>query len=53
MLSCKGTQGFFADSDGRKKIWQRLVELKGTEREITTLGGKMKKIYKHICEQPD
>ena len=53
VLSCKGTQGFFADSDDRKKTWQRLIEREGTEEEITTPGGKMKKIYKHICEQAD
>ena len=53
VLSCKGTQRFFADKDDRKKTWQRLIELKGTEEEIITLGGKIKKIYKHICEQAD
>ena len=53
VLSCKGTQRFFADNDDRKKTWQRLIELEGTEEEIITLGGKMKKIYKHICEQAE
>ena len=50
VLSCKRTQRFFAD---RKKTWQRLIELEGAEEEIITLGGKMKKIDKHICEQAE
>ena len=44
VLSCKGTQRFFADNDDRKKTWQGLIELDGTEEEIIELGGKMKKI---------
>ena len=40
-------------TEKRRQTSQRLIELKGTEEEIITLGGKMKKIYKHICEQAD
>ena len=53
VLSCKGTQEFFVGKDDRNKTWQTLIDLKGMKEEITSLGGKMKKVYKHICKQED
>ena len=49
----KRHKDFFADNDDRKKTWRRLIELEGTEEEIITLGGKLKKIHKQICDQAD